>query len=165
MNETTITRQIMKDWKRQNGSSLWSYKIPDPRFGSETNDRAVDIVACYDGVFIGIEWKITKNSRALPIDGCGSVRLGQLATLCDIEAAGGIGFVAVVVYHGPHDKCVYMVPIFDWNRMVAVIDTKSVHVEKVFPQWKIVQRRVGPLIHWDFQTIERYIDARRHRTT
>lgn len=153
MNETTITRQVMQNWQRQRGSLIWYHKIADPTFGGDvTNERAVDVVACYKGTFVGIEWKLKKDDRAFPLK---RVRLGQVQTLCDIEAAGGVGLLAIAVYNGPYDKCVYMIPIQYWNNAVnAITDRKSIRIEEAFPHWKVEPRRVGSFVHWNLQPIE-----------
>lgn len=163
MNETTITRQVMQNWQRQRCSRLWWHKIADPTFGGDvTNERAVDVVGCLDGVMFGMEWKIKKDDRALPLN---RVRLGQLETLRQIEASGGVGLLMIAVYKGPHDKCVYAVPIWAWdNATKAITDRKSIRIEEAFPACRIETRRQGSYVHWNLMKVEELIYAARHRS-
>ncbi len=172
MNETTIMRQIMKNWQRQQPGLLWWYKIPDymPFQHNTPNARAVDIIACYNGICVGMEWKIKKDDRAFPIN---RVRMEQIKTLCDIEVAGGVGFLAIAVYKGPHDKCVYIIPISRWNSEVAFIKNeqkinntlikprKSIRIEEVFDDYRIKPIRVGSFVHWNMKQIEKIVDAKK----
>jgi len=164
MNETTITKQIMSNWQRQHPDSWW-WKIPDymrPN-SNYSNDRAVDVVACYDGTFVGIEWKLKKDNRAFPLK---RVRDGQVKTLCDIEVAGGVGLLVIAVYVGPDDKCAYVIPVAQWNteaREAHEAGRKSIRVEEVFPHCKVKPRRAGAYVHWDFRLIEEAINAAKNR--
>jgi recombination protein U len=137
---------------------LWYHKIADPTFGGDvTGGRAVDVVACYDGIFIGMEWKLKKDDRAFPIK---RVRDGQVATLCDIEVAGGVGLLMIAKYKGPKDKCVYIIPIAQWNsavRMAIKDGRKSVRVEELFENCRTGTQRTGAYTHWDMQFIERMV--------
>ena len=164
MNETTITKQIMSNWQRQH-SDLWFWKIPDytrPGYGY-SNDRAVDVVICCDGAFVGMEWKLKKDNRAFPLK---RIRDGQIKTLCDIEIAGGTGFLMIAVYLSPHDKCVYAIPIKQWNKEAKEVHEtgrKSIRIEEVFSYYRIEPRRIGTYVHWNFKLVEEVIDAAKHR--
>lgn len=106
-----------------------------------------------------MEWKIKKDGRAFPIN---RVRMEQIKTLCDIEIAGGVGFLAIVVYKGPQDKCVYMIPVAVWNAEVKLtFGRKSIRIEEQFDEYRIEPRRVGSFIHWDMKLIEEIIDAKK----
>lgn len=156
MNEATITRQVMENWKRQR-SDLWCWKVPDyMRPGTNySNDRAVDVIACFDGVCVGIEWKIKKDDRAFPIK---KIREGQIKTLCDIEVAGGVGLIAIAVYKGPKDKCVYLIPISCWNQAVkATTDRKSIRIEETFPNLRIEPQRAGQYVHWNLRLLWEFV--------
>lgn len=153
MNETTFTRQVMKNWQRQRPYMLWYHKIADPTLGQKyTNERAIDVVVCFNGHFIGMEWKLKKDERAFPIK---RVRDGQVKTLCDIEVAGGKGFIMIGVYLATGVKYVYAIPISRWNEQVAkTTDRKSIRLEGCFTDCRIDMIRVGQFKHWDFSTVE-----------
>ncbi|KKL85157.1 hypothetical protein LCGC14_1957580, partial [marine sediment metagenome] len=77
MNESTITRQVMFNLQRQY-PEIFFHKIADPRIGGySTGTRAVDIVLCFKGIFVGLEFKIMKG-RSIPLD---RIRENQLITL------------------------------------------------------------------------------------
>lgn len=150
----------MADWQRQGRADLWFWKIPDytrPGYGY-SNDRAVDVVACYRGMFVGLEWKLQKNDRALPID---RVREGQVETLLVIEACGGVGLLMVAVYKGARDKCVYAIPIREWVQAVACESSKSIRIAERFPHRRIDQFRSGSFVHWNMKPVEELINANR----
>ena len=151
----------MKNWERQHPNRLWWWKIPDytrPGAGY-SNDRAVDVVACYNGVFVGIEFKIKKDDRAFPMN---RIRDGQVKTLCDLEVAGGVGVIAIVVYKDKHDKCVYLIPIAEWNKEVKLTtDRKSIRIEEKFSAYRTAPRRVGSFVHWSMMLLERLADDKR----
>ena len=131
MRETEIIRQLMQNWKRQRPDMLWWHKIADPRFGGHvTNERAVDVIACFQGICVGMEWKLKKDTRAFPLN---RVRLGQLETLCDIHLASGVALLMIVEYITPQNKCLYAIPVDRWNCEVAKItDRKSIRLEEHF---------------------------------
>jgi len=163
MNEAIITRQIMQNWKRQQINLLFWHKIADPTIGGDvTNARAVDVVACFNGVFIGMEFKIKKDDRAFPMK---RIRTGQINTLCDIEKAGGVGLLMVVVYKGPYNKCVYAIPVHRWLEKVTEVwpKCKSIRIEDHFADCRIEPHRVGSHVHWEMTLIEEYANATRNQ--
>jgi penicillin-binding protein-related factor A (putative recombinase) len=161
MKEATIIKQVMDNWKRQHPYRLWAFKVPDYShyYSNHSNNRAVDVLACYDGVFVGMEWKIKKDKRAFPFD---RVRDNQVQALCDIGVAGGVGLLMIVVYHGPQDKYAYAIPIEVWNECVFAAQGKSVRIEEEFAQWRIEPKKHGAYVHWDMTKIEELCyDAKR----
>jgi len=158
MTEAIFTRQVMQNWKRQKESLLWYHKIADPTIGGNvTNARAVDVVACFGGTFIGMEWKLKKTDRAFPIK---RIRTGQINTLCDIQAAGGIGLLMIAVYKGPYDKCVYAIPVHRWLEEVEQTTRKSIRIEEKFIKYRIKPQRFGVRVDWNMGLIEEYIDEK-----
>lgn len=161
INETTFTRQFMQNWQRQRPDLLYYHKIADPTFGGDvTGARAVDVVACFCGVFVGMEWKLKRDNRAFPLK---RVRIGQIKTLCDIEVALGFGYLMVAVYNGPRDKYVYAIPIKRWNEEVERLKkgSKSIRIEEVFDDCRIEMYRAGSYLIWDTAQIEKELDRAR----
>ena len=167
MNETTFTRQFMQDWQRQRPAlhcqhlqknRVWYHKIADPTYGGNvTNTRAVDVIACFGGVCVGMEWKLKKDTRAFPIK---RIREGQIETLRAIEQAHGIGFIMIAVYLGPREKCVYAIPIERWLEVVVRTTTrKSICIETEFANCRIEMHSVGTYRHWKVRPIEQLISA------
>ena len=154
MNETTFTRQFMQNWQRQHPELLWWHKIADPTYGGNvTHSRAVDVIACFKGVCVGLEWKLKKDDRAFPLD---KVRDGQICTLLDIEKAGGVGFVMIAVYKGSRDKHVYMIPIKQWIEITSQIKTrKSVRLELAFARWRVEIDYSSSHANWNASKIEK----------
>ncbi len=161
MTETQFTRAVLQNWHRQL-PSLWWYKIPDnPRYmQSYSNERAVDVVACLDGVMVGMEWKLQRNERAMPID---RVRDGQITTLKAIEQAGGTGLLVVGVYMGAHNKHLYAIPIEAWELAVKTAQRKSIRLQESFPNCRVDTNRSGAYVHWDTQLLRSYTHAAKHR--
>jgi len=168
MNETISTTQFMKDWQRQRSDLLWWFKIPDhsrPMAAANiSGKRAVDVIACYNGLLIGMEWKLKKDKRAIP---CRRVRINQIETLCNIEVAGGLGLLMIMVYLGPRDKAVYAIPIAEWNKQTQLIyeksNRKSIRIEEIFPQYKMLQHQIGQYKHWDITLLKEFINNAKNR--
>lgn len=160
MNEATITRQVMVNWARQHEPCLWHWKIPDYMRPGQmySNNRAVDVVACYRGVMIGIEWKIHKSELGFRLD---HVREGQIETLREIEKAGGVGFLAIAIYKSKTDKYLYLIPVEAWMRMVDNITDgrKSIRLVDAFPGYRVDLKRSGSYVHWNMNPIEEAVHA------
>lgn len=151
MNETTFTRMYMKNFERQIPCT-W-FKIPDPHseFGySETGTRFVDVVACVCGVFVGMEWKLNKKGRGLPIN---RVRSSQIKALKDIENTKGFGFLMVGEYVNKNEKCVYIIPIELWLLVVKRAEKKSIRLDKEFPEYRTEMVWQNGLKQWNTKII------------
>lgn len=157
MNETTFTRQVMQNWQRQKPNSLWFHKIADPTYGQAyTQTRAVDVIACYKGKVVGIEWKLIKNKKSIPLD---RIRESQIKTLFDIKLVGGFGFIAIGVYNSTKDKSVYFIPIQDWCKAVKKEKKKSIKLS-VFDKFKTTMIQVGQYKHWDMSYVELLLEGK-----
>ncbi len=157
MKETAITRQIMQSWKRVQ-PLLWWHKIPDSRYGCETGPRAVDVIACWCGTLVGFEFKILTNRVSMAFD---RVRESQLTTLEEIESAGGVGFLVIVVYYGPRNKCAYAIPVSVWRKCVG--DAKDVGCRSVpmseFADCMFEQKYEGGQLNWQTEKIQERVDV------
>jgi penicillin-binding protein-related factor A (putative recombinase) len=79
----------------------WAYKIPDPDTTSgqpvKSAKRPFDVIACVDGITVGIEVKQQQRYESF---GCYSdkwVKPHQVAGLQAVARAGGIGLVMLIV--------------------------------------------------------------------
>ena len=161
VNETLFTKQVMDNWYRQRLDILWFHKIADPTFGPrKTQARAIDVVACFKGIFIGMEWKLIKNTRAFPIN---RIRDNQVKTLCNIEVAGGVGLIMIAVYLPSRIKYIYAVPIKKWNQAVRCATKKSIKLDDVFIKYRFDIKQVGKYKHWDMKIVESYINKKAKR--
>jgi len=159
--ETEITNQITKSWRRVK-SELWCHKIADPRYGLDTGTRAVDVIACWDGIAVGFEFKIVKHGISQPLRG---VRESQLDELEDIERAGGVGFLIIVHYKGPRNKCAYAVPVDRWRAAAKVAKNagrSSVPLNK-FEDCRFEQKWNGGLLNWETEKIQERVDVAIYR--
>lgn len=154
MNESTITRQVMFNLQRQY-PEIFFHKIADPRIGGySTGTRAVDIVLCFKGIFVGLEFKIMKG-RSIPLD---RIRENQLITLSEIERAGGVGLLAIVRYTNPRSKSMFLIPHFMWTQMIKTTKKKSVRLDEYFKQYEVKQNRNGMYVNWDFSPLKKRVD-------
>ncbi len=158
MKETNITRQIMQSWKRVQ-PLLWWHKIPDARFGCETGTRAVDILACWCGTLVGLEFKLLTRGVSIAFD---KIRENQLVTLEEIEHAGGVGFLVIVHYKGPRDKCAYAIPVSVWRECVSNAKdegVKSLKLDFHFGDCLFEQKYIGGQLNWETTKIQERVDA------
>lgn len=158
MKETEATRHLMKNWQRQQ-PDLWFYKIPDARFGAATGDRAIDVVACYKGRFIGLEFKLIKHGLSIPIR---SIRDSQLATLDKINKAGGEGMIIIIRYFGGRKRHAYLLYPMQWK--MAVIGAKKRGKKSVkldyFEGHRFDYKQVGRKMNWDMSVLEVLIQTK-----
>lgn len=157
MRETEITNQITKSWRRVK-PELWFHKIADPRYGLDTGTRAVDVVSCWDGVAVGLEFKIITHGISQPLRG---VRESQLEGLEDIERAGGVGLLIIVHYKGSRDKCAYAVSVGRWRE--AAKSAKNAGRSSVllseFEDCKFGQKWCSGLLNWETTKILERVNA------
>lgn len=154
MNETTFIKQVMDNWQRQNAEMLWWWKIPDyTRPGkSYSNERAVDVVICYRGRFIAIEWKLLKKGNRFPYK---RIRNSQIQTLMDIKQAGGEAYLAIGVYRSSKEKCIYILDIQNFCDKRAELTSCNPISISLNHFERFDQHRQGPYIHWDNKLFER----------
>lgn len=154
MKETEATRHMMKNWQKQQ-PDLWFHKIADSRHGIATGDRAIDVVACLKGKFIGLEFKLVKRGLSLPIK---SIRNNQLETLERINETGGEGLLIIIRDFGGTKKHAYALYPMEWKVAVQVAERagkKSVKLS-YFDGHRIEYRRVGRQLNWDMSGIEKF---------
>lgn len=157
MKETQATRHMMQNWKRQRPELLWFHKIADSRFGAITNDRAIDVVACYKGRMLGLEFKLVKEGISISIN---RIRSNQIITLNDIVKAGGLGYIIIIRYYSGTKKHAYLISpkcIFDEIKNAQSLGKKSIRLE-VFNKYRFEYVRNGSKINWDMSLIERKVD-------
>lgn len=156
MKETEATRQMMKNWQRQRQHLLWYHKIADSRYGMVTGDRAIDVVACCEGRFIGLEFKLVKRGLSIPIK---SVRDNQIKTLQAITNAGGLGFLIIIRCFSGTDKHAYAIEPHVWEAFVSVAEKKSIKLSE-FDACRFDYVREGRQLNWDMSLIETSIKER-----
>ena len=149
MNETQYTNKFMQAWKAAE-PTLWWHKVADPTggMGWASKPRAVDIVACLNGKFIGMEWKFRRNDNRFPIN---AVRYTQVLTLLGIYNAGGCALVAIGRYKKRNDKLVHLIPIKEWVRRCDLLKgpndairlMKSINLRETFSEYEFRP--------WDFK--------------
>jgi hypothetical protein len=162
MRETEITNQITKSWRRAVSDAIWCHKIADPRYGLDTGTRAVDVISCWNGITVGLEFKIVTKTNSQELR---KVRESQLNGLEDIERAGGVGLLIIVHYKGPRDKCAYAVPVDRWRAAArAAKDTgrSSVSLSE-FEDCRFGQKWRSGMLDWETEKIQERVDAVIHR--
>lgn len=88
-------RQLLQGLTKQITAELddvWWYKIPDSPM--KTTAKPLDVVACYNGRFFGIEFK--KEG--------GKLTENQIKNLKGIQNVGGKAFVGTFIYNGKHER-------------------------------------------------------------
>lgn len=138
--------------------SLWYHKIADPRYGLDTGTRAVDIISCWDGTTVGLEFKIITRGKSQELR---KVRENQLAELESIERAGGVGFLVIVRYKSPRNKHAYAVPVDRWRTAAAYArktGKSSVSLNE-FEDCEFRQKWRNGLLDWEIKKIQERIDA------
>lgn len=155
MKETEATRHMMKNWQRQQ-PDLWFHKIADSRHGTATGDRAIDVVACLRGRFIGLEFKLVKRGLSIPIK---SVRDNQIATLQAINNAGGLGFLIIICCFSGTNKYAYAIEPHVWQAFVDIAEKKSIKLNE-FDECRFDYIRKGRQLNWDMSLIEISIKER-----
>lgn len=162
MRETEITNQITKSWRRARSGAIWCHKIADPRYGLDTGTRAVDVIACWDGIAVGLEFKIVTKTNSQELR---KVRESQLNGLEDIEHAGGVGLLVIVRYKGPRDKCAYAVSVDRWRKAVKAArdNGRSSVLLDEFEDCKFGQKWRSGLLDWETNKIQERVDAVIHR--
>ncbi len=83
MAETAVSRSIL-DWLRSKG--FWAVKV----HGDPMQEKVIDILACVDGRFLGIESKD---------DDAEEPSRHQLYTMRKIREAGGVAIKASTLHH------------------------------------------------------------------
>jgi len=153
MNEAHMIQAICKTWKKHQ-SKLWLMKIPDyfRPYANYSNNRAVDTLVCYNGYFLGIEWKIINTKKAEHIK-INKVRESQISALEAIEEAGGIGLVVIGVYHDPQHKHFYVFSIEDWKYAATRPFLQGIDLDADY-----FGKRSSSGIKWDWQWLEEVID-------
>lgn len=162
MNETQITRIIMQKWKDGNPNSIWYHKVADPTYGAnQTNNRAVDVLGCYDGRAFAMEWKLKKNINSFPFK---RVRLNQIETLCDVAISGGMALIMIATYIDTKNKYVHAIPIQAWNRVVKnyvkTSSQKSINIEKYFDEYRIDCNKQGSRDVWTINRLEMLFECK-----
>ena len=133
MKETDFTRTTMRSLKALAGR-FWFHKIADSGTLEFSRPRAIDVVASWNGHFIGIEFKLHKSLNAFPLK---SVRLDQMECLSELHASGATALIIIGVYLGPRKRIAYSIPIDTWLQTVTVLDpkAKSVRLQDVFADY------------------------------
>lgn len=135
MNETTFTRSFMQGWLKKTKQTLLYHKIADPTWGSDvTGTRFVDVIASFDGRFIGMEWKLTNNHQGFSFS---HIRPNQIKTLCDLDDSGASAFLMIGRYVSRTDKDVFAIPPVVWLQRISNIPKKSVRLDDVFSDCKV----------------------------
>lgn len=148
MNETQYARKFMAAWKMAE-PSLWWHKVADPATGGwMSRARAVDVIACLGGRFVGMEWKLRKGDGRFPI---GAVRYSQVLALLGIHNAGGCALLAIGRYKRRDDRLVYLIPVKEWVKRCGILTgpndiappAKSVSLRDTFGEFEFRP--------WDFK--------------
>lgn len=141
MNETDYARKFMKAWEKAE-PTLWWHKVADPTVGGDvTRARAIDVIACLDGKFVGVEWKLRRGDGRFPI---GAVKYSQVLALLGIHNAGGCALVAIGRHKRRDDRLVYLIPIKEWVKRCWILrgpgDTappaKSISLHDTFAEFE-----------------------------
>jgi len=111
----TETRFIYSVLRKLSDDDFWWVKLPDSPQAARTGKRTIDVLACLQGKFIGMEWKLRKNTRAFPIT---RVSTQQLITLKNIVDAGGIGLIVIGTYLNSREK---FLDIFTYQGWLTIL--------------------------------------------
>lgn len=95
--EQISTSVLIKSLKNH---SMFAYKIPDTLGQRFTPAKPFDIASCWKGHFLGIEVKYLDEPMAF---GMRHLRDSQIAALSDLDRAGGLSYVLVIVKHSKRD--------------------------------------------------------------
>jgi penicillin-binding protein-related factor A (putative recombinase) len=121
MKETQYIAKIMNKLVLVAGNDLYYHKVADAGSLQYSQPRAVDVLASYQGLFIGMEWKLHKTTGAFALS---RFRESQYIELAKIEKSDARALVVIGVYSdkGKHQE-IYIVPFSRWINLI--IDFKT----------------------------------------
>ena len=117
MRETDYIRKIMIKVKDVASDDLYYHKVADAGSLAYSQPRAVDVLASYQGQFIGMEWKLHKTKGAFALK---HFRQHQYDELDRVAKSGGRALIVIGVYvdGGKHQE-VYIIPFVHWGNLIT----------------------------------------------
>lgn len=121
------------------------HKIPNTLFGSFGRRGIYDILALYNGVYVGIECKVISSALSFPF---GRVEPQQVSALEEVQKCGGRGVILINV-RVPRKQDAYIVPINDFLHLRSTLDRKSIPNTIIKSFDKLDRIKIGTSNGWD----------------